>query len=127
MNQQDIGRQIRKALDQGLSLDEETSARLDAARQVALGKYRARSPSAVHGWAHQLVGPVGGGSRSLLARVLVPALLLSAGLIVVNEWYQAQITQDLVQIDEAVLTGDLPLDAYLDSGFQAWLKRSSSD
>jgi len=24
-----------------------------------------------------------------------------------------------------VLTGDLPLDAYLDKGFDAWLKRSS--
>ena len=27
--------------------------------------------------------------------------------------------------DAAVLTGDLPLDAYLDKGFDAWLKRSS--
>ena len=127
MNEQHFGRQIRKALDHGLFLDDDTTARLRAARNLALDRHRVARPSAVFARLLQPAGPGTGEPRSLLSRLLVPALVLSVGLIVVNNWYQAQVSQDLVQIDTAVLTGDLPIDAYLDTGFNAWLKHSSAE
>mgnify|MGYP003423079153 CR=1 FL=1 len=37
----------------------------------------------------------------------------------------AQFTEELVEVDTQVLTSDLPIKAYLDEDFQAWLKQSS--
>ena len=127
MNEQQFGRQIRKVLDQGLPLDDVTAARLRAVRESALEHHHAAGHSTVGAWALQVAGPGSVGPRSLVSRVLVPAAILSVGLVVVNYWYQSQVSQDLAQIDAAVLTGDLPIDAYLDTGFNAWLKRSSAE
>jgi hypothetical protein len=51
--------------------------------------------------------------------------VLIFGLLAVNQWRDTQNAAEIEEIDAAVLTGDLPLDAYLDKGFDAWLKRSS--
>jgi hypothetical protein len=53
----------------------------------------------------------------------VSLLLLS--LIGVMYWQRAVPNGDIAEIDASLLTGELPIDAYLDSGFEAWLKRSS--
>jgi hypothetical protein len=45
----------------------------------------------------------------------------------VNYWYQLQQREEVLEIDAAVLLGELPLDAYLDKGFGVWLKNSSDD
>ncbi len=34
---------------------------------------------------------------------------------------------DVEELDAQLLTGDLPIDAYLDRGFEAWLKKVSSN
>jgi hypothetical protein len=52
-------------------------------------------------------------------------VVLVFGLLAINTWHQSQLVQEIEEIDAGVLTGDLPLDAYLDKGFDAWLKRSS--
>ena len=51
-----------------------------------------------------------------MPRVLLAALALC---------FAAGVAAEIEEIDAAVLTGDLPLDAYLDKGFDAWLKPSS--
>ena len=51
--------------------------------------------------------------------------VLILGLIAINQWRDSQVAAEIEEIDAAVLTGDLPLDAYLDKGFDAWLRRSS--
>jgi hypothetical protein len=40
-------------------------------------------------------------------------------------WQIAIQGNDNAEIDASLLSGELPIDAYLDSGFEAWLKRSS--
>ena len=50
-------------------------------------------------------------------------LLLSLGGIVY--WQTVQQNNDVEEIDTHLLTGDLPINAYLDKDFDAWLKRSS--
>jgi hypothetical protein len=51
-------------------------------------------------------------------------LVLILGLLSINHWRELQVAAEIEEIDAAVLTGDLPLDAYLDKGFDAWLKHS---
>jgi hypothetical protein len=75
-------------------------------------------------WADNVIGKSGGPS-ALIPRVLLPMAVLILGLIAVNQWRDSQLAAEIEEIDTAVLTSDLPIDAYLDKGFDAWLKRSS--
>jgi hypothetical protein len=124
MKEQHFGYRIKRTLNQGLALDAATLDRLKAARESALERQRAGEPSFIFAWATQLAGP-GRSARSLVSTLLLSAVLLVAGLFIADYWNQAQSAQEIVEIDSAVLMGELPLDAYLDTGFDAWLKRSS--
>jgi hypothetical protein len=119
MNEQEFGYKIKQSLNHGLRIDESTIARLRAARENAMARQRATVSSSRLAWA----GP--DGPRFLVSRLLLPTLVLALGLFVVNYWHQAQLAQENAEIDAEVLTGDLPIDAYLDKGFDAWLRRSS--
>jgi hypothetical protein len=124
MNEHNLGYRIRQVLNQGLSLDGEKLARLKAAREQAVARQRITAPRLVLAWADNLTGGLVD-SGSLFSRFLLPAAMLILGLVAVNTWQQSQTVQELVEIDSGVLTSDLPIDAYLDRGFDAWLKRSS--
>jgi hypothetical protein len=39
-------------------------------------------------------------------------------------WQSVQQARDIEETDAAILSSELPIEAYLDRGFQAWLKRS---
>jgi len=124
MNEQQTAYRIRQLLNRGLDLDAGILVRLKAARERALTRQRVSAPSFVLGWADNVIGRVGG-PASLIPRMLLPMAVLILGLIAVNQWRDSQTAAEIEEIDAAVLTGDLPLDAYLDKGFDAWLKRSS--
>ena len=124
MNEHHFGYRVRQLLNQGLALDEEKLARLKAARQQAIARQRITAPRIVLAWADNLTGSVGS-STSVFSRFLLPAAMLILGLVAINTWQQSQTVQELVEIDSGVLTSELPIDAYLDRGFDAWLKRSS--
>jgi hypothetical protein len=124
MNEQQIAYRIKQLLNRGLDLDAGKLARLKAAREQALARQRVVAPAFVLAWADNLVGRLGG-TASLIPRMLLPMAVLILGLIAVNQWRELQVAAEIEEIDTAVLTGDLPLDAYLDKGFDAWLKRSS--
>ena len=42
-----------------------------------------------------------------------------------QQWQAYQVVQDAEEIDAQLLTSDLPIDAYLDRGFQVWLKTAA--
>lgn len=133
MNEQHLALTITTTLDAGLRLGPETAARLKVARERALAR---------HGMARSGAAAViaGGGTTARLGRIggswaqvgLSVACLLVA-LVGVHYWQEAhqaalasaQITEELVEVDSQVLTGDLPIKAYLDEDFQSWLKQSS--
>ena len=50
------------------------------------------------------------------------ALLLGSEL-----WQEGGRVQDLEETDSALLSDDLPIDAYLDSDFARWLKHDPAD
>jgi hypothetical protein len=124
MNEQQTAHRIKQLLNKGLDLDAGKLARLKAAREAALVRQRVESRVPVLAWADNVIGRSGGPS-ALIPRLLLPMAVLILGLIAVNQWRDTQVAAEIEEIDTAVLTGDLPLDAYLDKGFDAWLKRSS--
>jgi len=124
MNEQQTAYRIKQLLNRGLDLDAGKLARLKTARERALARQRIEAPVFVLALADNVLGRLGGAS-SLIPRMLLPMAVLILGLIAVNQWQESQVAAEIEEIDAAVLTGDLPLDAYLDKGFDAWLKRSS--
>ena len=72
-------------------------------------------------WAGNLGGRDGGfGSWT---RVVVPLALLVIGLAGLYTWQQKQKVADVEELDAQLLSDDLPIDAYLDKGFEVWLKK----
>jgi len=124
MNETQFAHRARHALNEGLQLDAGTASRLRAAREQALAAYRAEPLG------HVALGGAGaarlGGLRGLSLRVLLPAAILCAAFVVVFGWQQQQRAAELAELDAQLLSSDLPIDAYLDQGFAAWLKRRAS-
>lgn len=122
------GRQLVACLDASAqALPHDISERLRVARQQALGKYRgvaARETNTVAMGGG--VAALGGGDdeRGLWPRLvsLIPLLALIAGLVAIQMVGTDQIAEELAELDAAILTDDLPPDAYADPGFAQFLK-----
>ncbi|MEO5765682.1 MAG: DUF3619 family protein [Casimicrobiaceae bacterium] len=119
-------------LDQGAaSLKAGTAYRLQQARAAALARIGA--PALVPGvrMQHALAGAganaVGGsprfGGSSLRWWVGVAAFVVVAGFGW-QQWKAVQQVREFEELDAQILSSDLPIDAYLDRGFQNWLKAS---
>src|SRR6185295_18085282 len=52
------------------------------------------------------------------------ALIVAAGFGY-QQWQAYQQLNDIEETDAAILSSELPIDAYLDRGFQNWLKHAS--
>lgn len=122
---------VRHALNEKLDeLPASTTDRLAQARKMALARKKAHVevPLAVRVVRTELAA-AGGGLLShfnWLGRwgMLVPALALVVGMVGIYQYEQQERIADLAEIDAAVLSDELPLDAYLDHGFNAYLTRS---
>ena len=130
MNEIKFANKIRQALNESARLEGARGAaiarRLHAARERALAlKKPERAPA--FAWARMASGEVLGAFGGFSLRVLLPTLLLVAGLISIYNWQQEQRAANNEELDAQLLTDDLPIDAYLDRGFEAWLKKVSSD
>ena len=95
-----------------------TTERLRAARQRAL----AHQPRPV---ARLAVAGIASGLNFGWIGQLAPLLVLVGGLVGINYWHQTQRAAEMADIDVQVLIDDLPLNAYADKGFGAWLGRSN--
>jgi len=125
MNEQELAKQIVQHLDQGLGQIKQGSLyQLQSARMAALNHYR-ESPQTVLGmaWAGDVAFRITH-NRHFNLRNLIAAGMLVLGLTGVTYWQSMQ-SSDIAEIDASLLSGELPISAYLDSGFEAWLKRSS--
>lgn len=124
MNENHTGFRIRQHLNRGLALKRDTLEALRIGREHALSRQRAAARVDTLAWAGNVSGYFAP-PQSLLQRLVLPAAVLVIGLLAINTWQQTQAIQEIEEIDAAVLTGELPIDAYLDTGFDAWLKHSS--
>ncbi|AOK17325.1 hypothetical protein WT26_15800 [Burkholderia cepacia] len=126
---------VRRALDErAADLPAATTDRLAAARRAALARKKPEPVAApvfvpAFAGAAGAYGPVVTPARqpvSLARRLLRawPLALLLAGLVGIAYWEDMQRTAELADIDAAMLSDDLPLNAYLDHGFNAYLSRA---
>lgn len=129
MNEMSFGMKIRQALNEATRVDagisRHVAERLRAGRERAL---LARKPESVP-WlalAGNALGTVGGPGGMPL-RVLLPLALVIAGLFGIYGLQQEQRAGEAEEIDARLLADDLPLEAYLDKGFEAWLKKRSAN
>ena len=136
MNEINFSHKIRQALNEGSRLDGKSDAhmahvieRLRAAREQALARRKLEREPAL-AWARSTaVAVIGsfGGFGGFSVRLLLPTALLVAGLIAIYSGQQEQRAADVEELDVQLLTDALPIDAYLDRGFETWLKKISAN
>ncbi len=115
INERQFAARIVRALD-GRELPPHIANRLKRGRAPALEEAARGSPAGRNTLVFSRQGLVG----------LVGAFLL---LLAAGVWYSTNMSAsgpDYIDIDAAVLSGDLPVQAYLDRGFEAYLHQELS-
>ena len=125
MNERDFAERIVAKLDEGLDdLPTGTLYRLRLAREAALSRAHTQEP-AFH--ASEVRSGVGS-ARLLNPRVLVPLFGLILALSAILLWQQQPVRPgDYAELDAQVLSDELPVTAYLDTGFEIWLYHHTTD
>ena len=127
MNSDDLNfaYKVRHALNEHVDhLPPSAVDRLAQARKAALARKKPDAP--VRMAQRQLAGNIGSlFSFSTLGRlaVMVPLLALVAGLAGIYQYEEQQRIAEIAELDAAVLSDELPLTAYLDTGFNAYLEK----
>ena len=128
MNETQIARQVRETLDDSAArVPYRVSHRLQMARQAALARQRVNEVELV-------LSPALSGSARLpdtehplwwrVGLTLLPVLVVAVGLLAISIWNEKEMADEIAEIDNAVLTDDVPLSAYTDRGFGVFLKNS---
>jgi hypothetical protein len=128
----ELAEKIVDLLNQGTQqLDPKTTDKLLAVRKKALAHFQEKP---AHVWAPEWVTTLTGRiglfaepfSHNLRASVALLALLTSIALVFAWQTLGQQGQgSEIAEIDEGLLTDELPINAYLDKGFDSWLKRPS--
>jgi hypothetical protein len=131
MNTDDINLayKVRHALNENLdALPASTTERLASARARAVARKKADAPARKQQQTRPLFNIQAMLSMSGLGRVAVAAPMLAAvfALAGIYHYEQQQRIAELAELDAAVLSDELPLTAYLDHGFNAYLASSQS-
>lgn len=122
MNEIGFGMKVRQALDEAARVSPRAAARLREARERALAAQKPEGAEEMLVLAGGTLGRVSG-LGALSRRVLLPLALVLAGVAGIYNWQQEQRAAEVEEIDSRLLTDDLPIEAYLDRGFEAWLKK----
>lgn len=126
MNEEHYAYRIRQTLNYGLNdIPPAATRRLEAARHHALARQKQAVPKIVL---------AGGGTHSLLSghhaayfKQFLAALALLLGMWISFYWHSVQYINEIEQVDSALLTDEIPPDAFLDNDFFEWLKDDSSE
>ena len=120
-----FGRASAALLTQGAqSLPAGIKDRLHAARMKALSVRKAEKVRVQKPVFAGSIGNFSSGSNGLWDTVgwVAPLVVLVFGLIGIAQWQNDSRITDIAEVDAALLTDDVPPDAYADSGFMAFLK-----
>ena len=122
-NDHEFGLKIRRLLDQGTpGLDASVLRRLGDARLLAMKQQKLTTAKGL-----SLAGMGMMVSENLLprARMVMTVAAFMLGAVGTYYWNAYQQADENEEVDSALLADDLPVAAYTDQGFQAWLDRSS--
>jgi hypothetical protein len=124
----------------GDSLPHDVSERLRVARDLAVGRARALRKTQLQ-TQPRIIDAVVNADGTLSPRLfggetgepwwvrlsaLAPLLLLVAGLLLISNWERHEQISAAAEIDAALLSDDLPPQAYTDPGFDEYLKSGES-
>lgn len=123
-HESEFARKVTHLLDRGASdLRAGTLYRLQQARAAALAGAAASRTTGLE--LATAGGPSGVSPRapwSSPMRWLGAALLVAAVGFGYQQWHAVQQVREFEELDLNLLASDLPIDAYLDRGFQNWLR-----
>jgi hypothetical protein len=124
-NQEEFAKKITACLDRGTAdLRAGTVYKLQQARARALARLSEQPVRATESRiAHALAGggTRGGSGVRRGAWLGFGVLLIAAAAFGYQQWQIYNQTREIAEIDVEILTSDLPIDAYVDRGFQTWL------
>jgi hypothetical protein len=126
----EFARKLTAYLDHGAAnLKAGTAYRLQLARQAALAQLAEPEREKSMGLTPSMAGAGTGRASTGGAPGLLTSFKLWIGIVLIvgsgfgyQQWQAYQQMTDLEETDAALLASDLPIDAYLDRGFQNWLK-----
>jgi hypothetical protein len=137
MNEPIFAHRIRLALDESAErLPYRVTERLAQARQCALARMPQTAPQAAQGRSgafrvlHTAAASSGPDVESRpspwmrLAAGAVPVLAVVIGLYGIGAWHSLEEARETAEIDVALLTDDLPIDAYADRGFGVFIRNN---
>jgi hypothetical protein len=116
-----------KLTERSMDIGDDVSERLRFAREKALERARAvraaegSSSLGVTRGGAGLLGRSGAGWGVKIASIL-PAIVLVAGLVMIQHWQDNASIATAAEVDAALLSDDLPRAAYSDAGFAEYLK-----
>ncbi len=120
---------VRHALNENLDiLPASTANRLASARKIALSRKKNDAPLHMLASQRALAGQIGNFFNEPLSWIgrmslAIPVIVVVIGLIGIYQAEQQQRISEIADIDVAVLADELPLTAYLDHGFNAYLAK----
>ena len=124
MNEQHFAYKVRQQLNRGLhELDPKTTDRLAAARKAALARQKQLQSVSLLATASAVFQFQFGNLR---IKQLATSLVLLLCVVFSAFWVADQRVSELGSIDSALLADDLPVAAFTDKGFDAWLKSTGS-
>ncbi len=130
--QDQFGKLVAKNLDQNLgNISPKAKLRLEKARELAISK---KKPEKAFAWANRMklagTNSTSGGSNGKWLRgasLIAPMIALTIGLLGIYQWQQDARINDIADVDTALLTDEVPPDAYADNGFLVFLKNLSKE
>lgn len=127
MNEERYAYRVRQALNYGIKdIPQTTSRRLEAARHLALARQKQTASGLV---------VAGSGAASMLKtghhlpyfKQILAILALLLGMWMSFYWHSVEYVSQLEEVDSALLTDDLPPEAFLDNDFFEWLLDDSPE
>ena len=126
MREERYGFRVRQALNHGRrDIPPAASRRLEAARHLALSHQKQAAPQTALAGLGNASFRTGTYTPYLKQILAVVALLL--GMWISFYWHSVQYVTEIEEVDSALLTDDLPPDAFLDNDFFEWLVDDSSE
>ncbi len=120
---------VRAVLDEEVdALPENARNRLQAARQKAIALKKPETVAYVVAPAPRFAGIIPTQFRDapnwlIRVGIVIPLLLLVLGSVGIYYYEQERSIDDLADLDAAVLADELPINAYLDHGFNSYLNK----
>ena len=125
MNEERYASRVRQALNHGLKdISPASARRLEAARHLALSRQKQTAPQMALAGNKSSTFHFGSDNRYLRQILAVLALLL--GMWISFYMDSNKYITELQEVDSALLSDDLPPEAFLDNDFFEWLKDNTS-